>query len=65
MVTVVGVVIIKIGFGSLLLDIDEDQNVVFEFSYVVIGSSSDAVGFGEFLASDTARAILTDRGYLP
>ena len=51
--------------GIVLLDIDESQNVVFDVSYVVIGTSSDVTGFGEFLASDTARGILTQRGYLP
>lgn len=51
--------------GVVLLDIDESQNVVFDVSYVVVGNSSDATGFGEFLTSDTARGILTQRGYLP
>jgi ABC-type molybdate transport system substrate-binding protein len=51
--------------GVTLLDIADDQNVVIDLSYVVMGTSSATAKFGAFLSSDAVRALLTQSGYLP
>ena len=51
--------------GVMLLDIDESQNVIFELTYVVVGTSAETTAFGVFLGSDEVNDILIANGYLP
>jgi hypothetical protein len=51
--------------GVKLLDIPEQQNIIFKLSYLVVGTSPVGTSFGAFLASKGAQQILTANGYLP
>ena len=56
---------VEVPDGVAIVDINEEANLIIDLSYVVIDDSAGATGFGEFLASDAAREILTAKGYLP
>jgi len=51
--------------GVELVDIPPAQNLVFDHSFVVAGTTPDARAFGTFLASPEVRQILTRDGLLP
>jgi ABC-type molybdate transport system substrate-binding protein len=51
--------------GVKLLAVPTAQNVILEYSYVLVGPAPKVAAFGKFLASSAAQAILTKKGYLP
>ena len=51
--------------GIELVEPPEEQNFIFEFALVVLEESPETRSFIAFLASDTAREILTEEGWLP
>jgi ABC-type molybdate transport system substrate-binding protein len=56
---------LKVPAGVKVIDIPPQPNIVINIAGVVTGTDPDAVGFGKFLKTDTARSILTKNGYLP
>ena len=51
--------------GVKTIAIPDDENFVVPINYVVLQDNADASGFRTFLASDQARTVLTENGYLP
>ncbi len=51
--------------GVTFVSIPDDQNLVFPFSSVTVGNSAGVSDFARFLASASARSILTKFGFLP
>ena len=49
--------------GVELVVVEEEDNVIFDFGYVV--ASDEAADLGDFLAGDAARSILAEMGLLP
>ena len=56
---------LKVPDGVKLVDFDPKKNLIIEYSYVDVGSSHHVDSFAQFLASSSARSILTAAGYLP
>ena len=51
--------------GVKLLDIDPQQNLIADYSFVTLKTTESVSGFVAYLASTPARKILTTDGYLP
>jgi molybdate transport system substrate-binding protein len=57
--------LVEVPAGVEVVNIPDDRNLVIDISYAPVASDGPASAFGDFLASDTAKQILTQQGLLP
>jgi hypothetical protein len=57
--------LVQIPQGAEVVNIPDDKNLVIDVRYAPMADDTGAGSFAEFLASDTAKQILTQQGLLP
>jgi molybdate transport system substrate-binding protein len=57
--------LVEVPEGVEIVNIPEDRNLVIDINYAPVTSDGAASAFGDFLASDIAKQILTQQGLLP